>query len=467
MKLTTLCYLEREGCYLMLHRVSKKNDVNKDKWIGVGGKFEPGESPEDCLLREVYEETGYRLTDYALRGIVTFLFNEDEAEYMFLYTAAGFEGTPALCDEGVLEWVPKEEIDRLYLWEGDRIFFQLLKDEAPFFSLKLRYEDDRLAEAALDGRPMELLDVLDETGEPSGLVRERTLVHLRGDYHRTVHIWLARKREDGGYDLLLQKRSGGKDTFPGCYDTSSAGHVRAGGGFLESALRELSEELGIQAKAEELCFLGYREDVYQEGRFRNHERSAVYLYTGPAGIGDLTLQADEVESVRWMDLSEILTRVRQGDPGFCLFEDELLLLRSCLSGIFLAERPFNAPVVWQVEQPPLRVIEIRRRERASVGFSIRTGMSVGWSQEMVRCRQYPGLETVVAQPCRISRKGISTMEPPSFVHAYAPRRLCRRSAQRQHAQQRQYGESFHDSRIIPQPDCLRGGYPATTSLQKC
>ena len=332
MKLTTLCYLEREGCYLMLHRVSKKNDVNKDKWIGVGGKFEPGESPEDCLLREVYEETGYRLTDYALRGIVTFLFNEDEAEYMFLYTAAGFEGTPALCDEGVLEWVPKEEIDRLYLWEGDRIFFQLLKDEAPFFSLKLRYEDDRLAEAALDGRPMELLDVLDETGEPSGLVRERTLVHLRGDYHRTVHIWLARKREDGGYDLLLQKRSAGKDTFPGCYDTSSAGHVRAGGGFLESALRELSEELGIQAKAEELCFLGYREDVYQEGRFRNHERSAVYLYTGPAGIGDLTLQADEVESVRWMDLSEILTRVRQRDPGFCLFEGEILLLRDWLCG---------------------------------------------------------------------------------------------------------------------------------------
>ena len=88
MKLTTLCYLEREGCYLMLHRVSKKNDVNKDKWIGVGGKFEPGESPEDCLLREVYEETGYRLTDYALRGIVTFLFNEDEAEYMFLFFEA-------------------------------------------------------------------------------------------------------------------------------------------------------------------------------------------------------------------------------------------------------------------------------------------------------------------------------------------------------------------------------------------
>ena len=101
---------------------------------------------------------------------------------------------------------------------------------------------------------------------------------------------------------------------------------------MESALRELSEELGIQAKAEELCFLGYREDVYQEGRFRNHERSAVYLYTGPAGIGDLTLQADEVESVRWMDLSEILNRVRQGDPGFCLFEGELLLLRDWLCG---------------------------------------------------------------------------------------------------------------------------------------
>ena len=147
MKLTTLCYLEQDENYLMLHRVSKKNDVNKDKWIGIGGKFEFGESPEDCLLREALEETGYRLTSYRLRGIVTFLFNDEEAEYMFLYTADGFEGEPTECSEGVLEWVPKEDVDTLRLWEGDRIFFELLKENAPFFSLKLHYRGDRLSEA--------------------------------------------------------------------------------------------------------------------------------------------------------------------------------------------------------------------------------------------------------------------------------------------------------------------------------
>ncbi|MCI7795571.1 MAG: 8-oxo-dGTP diphosphatase [Lachnospiraceae bacterium] len=156
MKLTTLCYLEQDERYLMLHRISKKNDENKDKWIGIGGKFEKGESPEDCLLREAREETGYRLTDYRLRGIVTFVLNDEEAEYMFLYTACGFEGDPVLCDEGTLEWIPKREIGRLNLWEGDRIFFRLLEEEAPFFSLKLCYRGDRLIQAVLDGTPMEL-----------------------------------------------------------------------------------------------------------------------------------------------------------------------------------------------------------------------------------------------------------------------------------------------------------------------
>lgn len=138
----------------MLHRISKKNDVNKDKWIGIGGKFEFGESPEDCLLREAKEETGYTLTSYRLRGIVTFLFNNEEAEYMFLYTADGFEGEPIPCNEGTLEWVPKSEIDSLNLWEGDKIFFRLLEENAPFFSLKLKYHDNDLEEAVLDGRPI-------------------------------------------------------------------------------------------------------------------------------------------------------------------------------------------------------------------------------------------------------------------------------------------------------------------------
>lgn len=155
MLLTTLCYVEQDEKYLMLHRVSKKNDVNKDKWIGIGGKFEFGESPEDCLLREAKEETGYTLTDYQLRGIVTFLFNEEEAEYMFLYTADGFEGEPIPCDEGVLEWVPKAELHRLNLWEGDKIFFRLLEERRPFFSLKLRYRNDDLLEAVLDGKVIE------------------------------------------------------------------------------------------------------------------------------------------------------------------------------------------------------------------------------------------------------------------------------------------------------------------------
>lgn len=266
MRLTTLCYLEQDGKYLMLHRIVKKNDVNKDKWIGIGGKFEPGESPEDCVLREAREETGFLLTSYRLRGIVTFLFNDQEAEYMFLYTADGFTGQPVPCDEGTLEWVPKEEIDRLNLWEGDRIFFWLMDEGEPFFSLKLHYYGNRLSEAVLNGVPMELLDVLDEGGEPSGLVRERSMVHERGDYHRTSHVWVVREKPDGSHEVLLQKRSSRKDSFAGCYDISSAGHIPAGDGYLQSARRELKEELGITASEEELEFAGFFESQY-EGDF--------------------------------------------------------------------------------------------------------------------------------------------------------------------------------------------------------
>lgn len=153
MRNTTLCYIERDGKYLMLHRVKKKNDINHEKWIGVGGKFEARESPEDCLLREVYEETGLTLTQWRCRGIVTFLSGpEAEAEYMHLFTAGGFEGSLKVCDEGDLEWVEKERVRALTLWEGDRIFLDLLDRDAPFFSLKLSYDGDRLVEAVLDGR---------------------------------------------------------------------------------------------------------------------------------------------------------------------------------------------------------------------------------------------------------------------------------------------------------------------------
>ncbi len=144
MKLTTLCYLEREGQYLMLHRVSKKNDVNKDKWIGVGGKFERGETPEECLLREVREETGLTLLGYRFRGLLTFLYNEDEPEYIFLYTSNQFEGELRDCDEGVLEWVDQDRLESLNLWEGDKLMFRLLREREDYFSLKLRYQGDTL-----------------------------------------------------------------------------------------------------------------------------------------------------------------------------------------------------------------------------------------------------------------------------------------------------------------------------------
>lgn len=153
--LTTLCYIEKDNQYLMLHRVKKSKDVNKDKWIGIGGHFEPGESPEECLLREAKEETGLTLTRWRFRGLVTFQAEGWDTEYMCLYTADRFEGELQECEEGILEWVEKDRLSQLQLWEGDKIFLRLLAEEAPFFSLKLSYSGDRLLEAVLNGKPLE------------------------------------------------------------------------------------------------------------------------------------------------------------------------------------------------------------------------------------------------------------------------------------------------------------------------
>lgn len=152
MQNTTLCYIEREGQYLMLHRVKKKNDINQDKWVGVGGKFEDKESPEECLLREVKEETGLTLTRYAYRGLVTFVSDRWETEYMHLFTADGFEGDMIVCDEGDLEWVDKQAVQDLPIWTGDKIFLDLLTRGEPFFSLKLSYAGDTLVQAVLNGQ---------------------------------------------------------------------------------------------------------------------------------------------------------------------------------------------------------------------------------------------------------------------------------------------------------------------------
>ena len=149
---STLCYIVKDGKVLMLHRVKKKNDINHDKWIGIGGKFEPEEAPEECILREAKEETGLTLTAWQCRGVVTFLQEGGEGEYMYLFTADDFAGELIECDEGDLQWVSLEFLDALPKWEGDQIFLDLLWQNAPFFLLTLRYQGDRLVEAVLDGK---------------------------------------------------------------------------------------------------------------------------------------------------------------------------------------------------------------------------------------------------------------------------------------------------------------------------
>lgn len=152
---STLIYVERGDEYLMLHRTKKENDLNRDKWIGIGGKFEENESPEDCMLREAQEETGLTLTSWRYRGIVTFLSDRWETEYMHLFTADGYSGTLRQCDEGDLAWIKKSELLKLRLWEGDKIFLRLLDSDEPFFSLKLKYEGDTLVLAVLNGKRLE------------------------------------------------------------------------------------------------------------------------------------------------------------------------------------------------------------------------------------------------------------------------------------------------------------------------
>jgi len=152
MKNSTLCYIYKDDECLMLHRTKKENDQSHDKWLGIGGKFEDKESPEDCALREIKEETGLTVTDYRYRGIVTFVSDEWETEYMHLFTADRFIGNIIECDEGDLEWVKKKEVLKLPMWEGDRIFLDLIERDDPFFSLKLVYKGDRLIDAVLNGK---------------------------------------------------------------------------------------------------------------------------------------------------------------------------------------------------------------------------------------------------------------------------------------------------------------------------
>ena len=157
MKMTTLCYLEKDEKYLMLHRTKKVNDENHDKWIGVGGKFEDRESPEDCMKREILEETGLTVTDFRYRGVVTFVSDQYPTEYMHLFTVTDWTGVEKECDEGELAWIEKKKLLTLPMWEGDRIFLELIaKESTPFFSLKLTYLGDKLTEAVMDGKKIKI-----------------------------------------------------------------------------------------------------------------------------------------------------------------------------------------------------------------------------------------------------------------------------------------------------------------------
>ena len=179
---------------------------------------------------------------------------------------------------------------------------------------------------------MEFFDIRNKDGSLTGEVKERKLVHRDGDIHGTSHVWIVRPGENGSCDILLQKRSADKDAFPGCYDISSAGHLPAGQDYLPSAIRELKEELGIDAKEEDMIFLGlhegYSEEIFYGEPFRNHEISHVYLYKKPVYISELRLQEEEVESVKWMDIFQCYEEVRKGNPKYCLFMEELDMIKN-------------------------------------------------------------------------------------------------------------------------------------------
>ncbi|MBO6047511.1 MAG: NUDIX domain-containing protein [Erysipelotrichaceae bacterium] len=334
-ELSTLCYLEKDNCYLMLHRVKKEHDINKDKWIGVGGHFKTDESPEECVKREVLEETGLTLTDYRYRGLVTFVSGTGVTEYMSLFTATGFEGELINCDEGTLEWVDKADVWHLNLWEGDRIFFRLLDDDEPFFSLKLVYDGQSgLVEATLNGKPMELFDILNEDGSKTGIIRERTVAHRDGSLHGTVHVWCMRQNNDG-VELLLQKRAEDKDSYPGCYDISSAGHIMAGDSDDITALREVQEELGLMITPDDLVRLGTirtsSSNIFHHKPFNNNQLSTVYLCTKAFNDEDLNLQKEELESVKWMDLHQLMEAVKKQTIKHCIHREELDMINDYLS----------------------------------------------------------------------------------------------------------------------------------------
>ena len=309
-KLGIFCVLEQKEKYQILKETMKK-----------------GESPEECLARTVGSENSAPFS-WKARGILILVREEKPTEYMFLFSARQTlpedrkEETDTAC------WSKCDEILQNLAGEEEKICFRLMMEKRAFFSLKVTFDRRNiLRSASVNGKPLELFDILKEDGSLAGIVRERGVVHLDGSLHPTSHIWIVRRNHSSGGDLLLQKRSLSKDSNPGCYDISSAGHVSAGDTYLPAALRELGEELGIRAEEKDLHLAGMRkayfEDVFYGKPFRDYEISAVYVYDKSVDEKKLVLQESEVEDVKWMDFQECCRRVDHGGMKHCIYMDEL------------------------------------------------------------------------------------------------------------------------------------------------
>ena len=335
MKNATLCYIERDGKILMMFRNKKPNDPNEGKWIGVGGKVEPGETVEQCARREILEETGLTVRELTAWGDVWFRSDVWEDEVMHLFAASGAEGELSECDEGELHWIEKDEVFSLRLWDGDRVFLKYLMQGVKFDRMELEYHGDRLCRCVVDGNEEELLDVNLRNGEPSGMVVSRDFVHWKGQWHPTVHVWLTGRDPQGKPTLLLQLRAAGKRLYPSHWDISAAGHIPAGERPLNGALRELEEELGVHAAPDDPVYAGvlimtYDDDIGQG--YHDREHCYVYLLHSDADESEFTLQASEVEKVMWMPFDELYEAVRRNTFHHCLFTRELDFIRPFIEG---------------------------------------------------------------------------------------------------------------------------------------
>lgn len=309
-KLSILCVFNQRGKYRIIKEAVKE------------------ESPEECLLRTAGIRENNLSLSWRSRGILTLVKGEMPTEYVFLFSAQDSESIEKEESTDTVSWEKADEILNKTAGEEEKICFRLLMEDGPFFSLKVILDGKNILKmASLNGKDLELFDILREDGSVSGIVRERGVAHLDGSLHPTSHIWIVRRNRKNGWDLLLQKRSLRKDSNPGCYDISSAGHVAAGDTYLPAALRELEEELGIRAEEKDLHLAGMRkayfEDVFYGKPFRDYEISAVYIYDRPVDEKKLILQESEVERVKWMDFKECCREVKEGSMKNCIYMDEL------------------------------------------------------------------------------------------------------------------------------------------------